>query len=86
MLSLVPNLVIITSGPLTVVGDLLKQISDTAAIESMVEKILADNTKQVEAYRGGKTKLQGFFVGQVLYSDNNHAFPSNFAACHSHNR
>jgi Asp-tRNA(Asn)/Glu-tRNA(Gln) amidotransferase B subunit len=41
------------------------QISDTAAIESMVDKILADNMKQVEAYRGGKTKLQGFFVGQV---------------------
>lgn len=41
------------------------QISDTATIESMVDKILADNMKQVEAYRGGKTKLQGFFVGQV---------------------
>ena len=31
----------------------------------MVDKILADNMKQVEVYRGGKTKLQGFFVGQV---------------------
>lgn len=46
------------------------QISDTATIEAMVEKILADNMKQVEAYRGGKTKLQGFFVGQVdVYSN-----------------
>lgn len=48
----------------------VEQISDSAAIEAMVDKILADNMKQVEAYRGGKTKLQGFFVGQVEpYSD-----------------
>ncbi|XP_024359935.1 glutamyl-tRNA(Gln) amidotransferase subunit B, chloroplastic/mitochondrial [Physcomitrium patens] len=44
----------------------LSQISDPAVIESMVDKILADNVKQVEAYRGGKTKLQGFFVGQAM--------------------
>lgn len=43
----------------------MEQISDSATIEAMVDKILADNMKQVEAYRGGKTKLQGFFVGQV---------------------
>lgn len=45
----------------------IDQISDPAVIESMVDKILADNVKQVEAYRGGKTKLQGFFVGQVEF-------------------
>lgn len=44
----------------------LSQISDSATIEAMVDKILADNMKQVEAYRGGKTKLQGFFVGQAM--------------------
>jgi aspartyl-tRNA(Asn)/glutamyl-tRNA(Gln) amidotransferase subunit B len=48
------------------------QISDPATIERMVDKILADNMKQVEAYRGGKTKLQGFFVGQVWFSLNKH--------------
>jgi len=31
----------------------------------MVEKVIAENPKQVEQYRGGKTKLQGFFAGQV---------------------
>lgn len=31
----------------------------------MVEKVLAENPKQLEQYRGGKTKLQGFFAGQV---------------------
>ncbi len=43
----------------------LDQISDAAVIESMVDAIIAENPKQVAAYRGGKTKLQGFFVGQV---------------------
>jgi len=31
----------------------------------MVAKVIADNPKQVEQYRGGKMKLQGFFAGQV---------------------
>jgi aspartyl-tRNA(Asn)/glutamyl-tRNA(Gln) amidotransferase subunit B len=31
----------------------------------MVVKVIADNPKQLEQYRGGKTKLQGFFAGQV---------------------
>lgn len=44
----------------------LSQISDAAVIESMVDAIIAENPKQVAAYRGGKTKLQGFFVGQVM--------------------
>jgi hypothetical protein len=43
----------------------LDQISDAVVIESMVDAIIAENPKQVAAYRGGKTKLQGFFVGQV---------------------
>lgn len=41
------------------------QIADPVEIEKMVDKIIADNPKQVEQYRGGKTKLQGFFAGQV---------------------
>ena len=31
----------------------------------MVEKVLSENPKQLDQYRGGKTKLQGFFAGQV---------------------
>lgn len=42
------------------------QIADPAEIEKMVDKVIAENPKQVEQYRGGKTKLQGFFAGQVL--------------------
>jgi len=41
------------------------QITDPVEIEKMVDKAIADNPKQVEQYRGGKTKLQGFFAGQV---------------------
>lgn len=44
----------------------LLQISDPVAIEAMVDKVLAENPKQVEQYRGGKTKLQGFFGGQLM--------------------
>ena len=43
----------------------LKQIVDPIEIEKMVDKVLADNPKQLEQYRGGKTKLRGFFAGQV---------------------
>ncbi|CAM6090010.1 unnamed protein product [Calypogeia fissa] len=44
----------------------LLQISDVATIEKMIDEVLEKNASQVEAYRGGKTKLQGFFVGQVM--------------------
>ena len=44
----------------------LKQVSDTGAIEAVIAKVLADNPDSVEAYRGGKDKLFGFFVGQTM--------------------
>ncbi|MEX6725506.1 Asp-tRNA(Asn)/Glu-tRNA(Gln) amidotransferase subunit GatB [Parapedomonas caeni] len=44
----------------------LKQVSDTGAIEAVIAKILADNPSEVEAYKGGKDKLFGFFVGQTM--------------------
>jgi aspartyl-tRNA(Asn)/glutamyl-tRNA(Gln) amidotransferase subunit B len=53
----------------------LKQVSDTGEIEAMVDKVLADNPKEVEAYRGGKTKLIGFFVGQVMRASRGKANP-----------
>jgi aspartyl-tRNA(Asn)/glutamyl-tRNA(Gln) amidotransferase subunit B len=44
----------------------LAQSNDTGAIEAFVDKVIADNPDKVAAYRGGKTGLMGFFVGQVM--------------------
>jgi len=41
----------------------LIQISDTGALEKLVDDVLAANPKQLEQYCAGKAKLQGFFVG-----------------------
>lgn len=53
----------------------LKQISDTSAIESVVDDVLTANPEEVEAYRGGKTKLMGFFVGQAMKATSGKANP-----------
>ena len=44
----------------------LKQISDDGAIEEIIMSVINENPSQVEAYLGGKDKLFGFFVGQVM--------------------
>ncbi|XP_022723106.1 glutamyl-tRNA(Gln) amidotransferase subunit B, chloroplastic/mitochondrial-like [Durio zibethinus] len=44
----------------------LVQIVDPVEIGKMVDKVLSENPKQLEQYRRGKTKLQGFFAGQVM--------------------
>ena len=44
----------------------LTQISDASLIEQAVDAVLAANPVEVEAYRGGKTKLLSFFVGQIM--------------------
>ncbi|NOR70683.1 MAG: Asp-tRNA(Asn)/Glu-tRNA(Gln) amidotransferase subunit GatB [Methylomarinum sp.] len=44
----------------------LKQITDSGAIEVIIDKIIADNPNQVEQYLSGKDKVFGFFVGQVM--------------------
>jgi aspartyl-tRNA(Asn)/glutamyl-tRNA(Gln) amidotransferase subunit B len=44
----------------------LKQISDDGAIEEIIMTVISENPSQVEAYIGGKDKLFGFFVGQVM--------------------
>jgi aspartyl-tRNA(Asn)/glutamyl-tRNA(Gln) amidotransferase subunit B len=44
----------------------LKQITDTGAIEKVIDEIMAANPKQLADYRSGKDKLFGFFVGQVM--------------------
>jgi aspartyl-tRNA(Asn)/glutamyl-tRNA(Gln) amidotransferase subunit B len=44
----------------------LEAVSDTAALEPIVDRVLAANKAQVDAYRNGKQGLLGFFVGQVM--------------------
>ena len=53
----------------------LVQVSDTASIEAVVDKILQRHPQEVEAYRGGKTKLFGFFMGQVMKETRGKANP-----------
>jgi len=44
----------------------LKQVTDTGAIETVIDEIIANNPNQVEQYRSGKEKVFGFFVGQTM--------------------
>ena len=53
----------------------LKQITDTGAIEEIVDKVIAANPSQVAEYRAGKDKLIGFFVGQVMKETGGKANP-----------
>jgi aspartyl-tRNA(Asn)/glutamyl-tRNA(Gln) amidotransferase subunit B len=55
--------------------DGLAQVSDASAIEDIVNQVLAKNPKEVAAYREGKTKLMGFFVGQVMKESRGKANP-----------
>lgn len=54
----------------------LGQISDTGALEAAVDGVIAANPAEVEAYRGGKTKLMSFFVGQVMRATRGKANPA----------
>ncbi len=53
----------------------LKQITDSSAIESVVEKVIAENPEQVAEYRSGKDKLIGYFVGKVMQETKGQANP-----------
>jgi len=53
----------------------LKQISDTGALDAIVAEVLATNPKQVDQYRGGKTAVIGFLVGQVMKASRGQANP-----------
>lgn len=53
----------------------LGMISDPAAITAIVDQLLAAHPAEVEAFRGGKTKLQGFFVGQLMKQTGGKADP-----------
>jgi aspartyl-tRNA(Asn)/glutamyl-tRNA(Gln) amidotransferase subunit B len=53
----------------------LEQISDTGRLESIIDELIDKNPKQVETYRGGKTGILGFFVGQVMKATKGQANP-----------
>ncbi len=53
----------------------LGMISDPAAIAAIVAELLAAHPEEVEAFRGGKNKLQGFFVGQLMKRTGGRADP-----------
>jgi aspartyl-tRNA(Asn)/glutamyl-tRNA(Gln) amidotransferase subunit B len=53
-----------------------QQITDTSAIEMLIDEVIAANPKQVEQYRAGKTTLAGFFVGQVMRASKGQANPA----------
>ncbi len=53
----------------------LVQISDSEAIETAIDAVIAANPKELEQYCGGKTKLLGFFVGQVMKQTGGRADP-----------
>jgi aspartyl-tRNA(Asn)/glutamyl-tRNA(Gln) amidotransferase subunit B len=54
----------------------LRQVTDTGAIEAVIDKIIAANPDNVAAYKSGKDKLFGFFVGQVMKETGGKANPA----------
>jgi aspartyl-tRNA(Asn)/glutamyl-tRNA(Gln) amidotransferase subunit B len=53
----------------------LTQISDLSAIEAVIDQVLQAHPQELEQYRAGKTKLQGFFVGQIMKQTGGRADP-----------
>ena len=53
----------------------LKQVTDSGAIEKVIDEVLANNPQQLADYRAGKDKLFGFFVGQVMKASQGKANP-----------
>src|SRR5208283_5280699 len=53
----------------------LKAISDTGELERIIDGVIAANPKQVEQYRGGKTTVMAFFIGQVMKATRGQADP-----------
>ena len=53
-----------------------QQITDSSAIEAMIDDVIAANPKQVELYRAGKKTVAGFFVGQVMKASKGQANPA----------
>jgi aspartyl-tRNA(Asn)/glutamyl-tRNA(Gln) amidotransferase subunit B len=53
-----------------------KQVSDSGAIEKIIDEVLAKNPSQLAAYKGGQEKLFGFFIGQIMKESKGQANPS----------
>jgi aspartyl-tRNA(Asn)/glutamyl-tRNA(Gln) amidotransferase subunit B len=53
-----------------------QQITDSSAIEALIDEVIAANPKQVEQYRAGKKTVAGFFVGQVMRASKGQANPA----------
>lgn len=53
----------------------LKQVTDTDAIEKLIDTVIANNEKQVADYKAGKQQIFGFFVGQVMKASQGKANP-----------
>ncbi|KAH6809170.1 GLU-ADT subunit B [Perilla frutescens var. hirtella] len=60
----------------TISGKIGKEIADPSEIEKIVDRVIANNPKQLEQYRGGKTRLQGYFAGQVMKESKGKANPA----------
>jgi aspartyl-tRNA(Asn)/glutamyl-tRNA(Gln) amidotransferase subunit B len=54
----------------------LTQISDTGALEKIIDEVIAGNPKQVEQFKSGKTQVMGFLVGQVMKASRGQANPA----------
>ena len=54
----------------------LKQVTDTSAIEKMIDDVIAANPDKVAEYKGGKEKLLGWFVGQTMRASQGKANPA----------
>jgi len=53
-----------------------EQITDSSALEALIDEVIAANPKQLEQYRGGKKTVAGFFVGQVMRASKGQANPA----------
>jgi len=54
----------------------LKQVTDSGAIEALVDEVITNNPDQVKQYRAGKEQLLGFFVGQIMKASKGKANPA----------
>ena len=54
----------------------MRQITDSGAIEAVIDQVLAANPEQVAEFRAGKTKVIGFLVGQIMKASAGKANPA----------
>jgi aspartyl-tRNA(Asn)/glutamyl-tRNA(Gln) amidotransferase subunit B len=64
------------AAPVIIEREGLKQISDTGALDQIIDTVLAQNAKQVEQFKSGKSTVLGFLVGQVMKASRGQANPA----------